>query len=311
MPRLVRCRTSRLDLDHGLGIDAGERLVEQHVVRTAGERAGDLDPPALAAGERDRRRLAMARDAEFLEQRVEVGLAPAPVRLHHLEHRADIVLDVEAAEDRGFLRQIADPEPRALIHRKVGDVVAVELDLAAIGLDQPGDHVERGGLAGAVRPEQADRLAAPHVEAHVLDDLAAAIALFDAMGGEIAVGVVARRPLGLRAAPPARLCPRGAFGPGGGCGPRAGEHRRAAQERPADRSAERPEVDVPAAVRGFSFPPRQATVSEHRQDIEHACLEAADSTVFVRYELETLPDSNKSPPYQHADAVGPGLPQGR
>ena len=36
-----------------------------------------------------------------------------------LEHRADILLDGEAAKDRGFLRQIADAEPRALIHRQL------------------------------------------------------------------------------------------------------------------------------------------------------------------------------------------------
>ena len=67
----------------------------------------------------------------------------------------------------------------------VRDVVAVELDAAAVGLDQPGDHVEHRGLAGAVRPEQADRLAAPHVEARALHHLAAAEALLHRMGGEI------------------------------------------------------------------------------------------------------------------------------
>src|SRR5262249_41825305 len=65
-----------------------------------------------------------------------------------------------AAEDRGLLRQIADAEPGAPIHRQLGDVGAVEIDLADIGRDQAGDDVEAGGLAGAVRAEQSDRLAA-------------------------------------------------------------------------------------------------------------------------------------------------------
>ena len=69
---------------------------------------------------------------ELLEQRVEVGLAAAAVGLHHLEHRADIVLDIEAAEDRRFLRQIADAEAGALVHRQMRDVVAVEFDDAAV-----------------------------------------------------------------------------------------------------------------------------------------------------------------------------------
>ena len=53
------------------------------------------------------------------------------------EHRADILFDREAAKDRGFLRQIADAEPGALIHRQLGDVVAVELDAPRSALIRP------------------------------------------------------------------------------------------------------------------------------------------------------------------------------
>ena len=86
---------------------------------------------------RDRRRLAQARDVEFLEQRFQHRLARLAVGLGDLEHRADVVLDIEAAEDRGFLRQIADAEPRPLEHRQPGDVVAVEFDLPLSGLTRP------------------------------------------------------------------------------------------------------------------------------------------------------------------------------
>ena len=92
----------------------------------------------------------MTRDLEFVQQRIEIGLAATAVRLHNLENRADIVFHIEPAKDRCFLRQIADAEPRALIHRKVSDLVSVEFDMAAISLDQPGNHVERRGLTGTV-----------------------------------------------------------------------------------------------------------------------------------------------------------------
>ena len=92
------------------------------------------------------------------------------VGLDHLEDGADVLLDGHAAEDRGFLRQVADAEAGAAVHRHAGDVVAVELDGAVVGLDQAGDHVEDRGLAGAVRAEQADRLAARHREAGIVDD---------------------------------------------------------------------------------------------------------------------------------------------
>ena len=47
--------------------------------------------------------------------------------------------------------------------------------------DQAGDHVEDGGLAGAVGAEQADGLAGAHVQARVLHHGAAAIALLQAL----------------------------------------------------------------------------------------------------------------------------------
>jgi hypothetical protein len=57
----------------------------------------------------------------------------------------------------------------------VGDVVAVEADHAAIGGDEAGDHVENGGLAGAIGAEQADRLAVAQLQSGVLHDGPAAI----------------------------------------------------------------------------------------------------------------------------------------
>ena len=70
--------------------------------------------------------------------------------------------------------------------------MAVQFDHALVGFDQAGDHVEDGRLAGAVRPEQADRLAAPHRKADVLHHRAAAIALAEVMHGENALTAAVR-----------------------------------------------------------------------------------------------------------------------
>src|SRR5690606_15590011 len=75
----------------------------------------------------------------------------------------------------------------ALIHRQRGHVIAVELDAAAVGGDQPGDHVEYRGLARPVRPEQSHRLAAAHVKRDVADHHSPAEAFLDAMRREIAL----------------------------------------------------------------------------------------------------------------------------
>ena len=70
------------------------------------------------------------RDVELLEQRIEVALAQLPVGLDDLEHGADVVLDRQPAEDRRLLRQVADAEARAPIHRQMRHVEAVDLDAA-------------------------------------------------------------------------------------------------------------------------------------------------------------------------------------
>ena len=108
-------------------VDAGQRLVEQDEVRAASPGRGRSRPrrrsPPDSASAGARRRWAMR---EFGQQRVEHLLAPVAHRLDHLEHGADIVLDAQAAEDRGLLRQVADAEPGAAVHRQIGDVVAVQ-----------------------------------------------------------------------------------------------------------------------------------------------------------------------------------------
>src|SRR6516165_2540679 len=109
-------------------------------------------------------------------------MSPAPgVRLDDLQHRADVFLDGEAAENRSFLRQIADTQPRALIHGQLGHIAAVEFDAALIGFDEAGDHVKHSGFTGAVRAQKPDSLAFAHVKAHASDHFAADKGLGDAM----------------------------------------------------------------------------------------------------------------------------------
>ena len=108
------------------------------------------------------------RDVEFFEQRVEVGLAQIAVWLDDLQDGADVVFHRQSPKDRCLLRQVADAETRALVHREMRHVEAVDLDRPGIGADQPGNHVEDGGLAGAVRSEQADRLAAAERQRYIL-----------------------------------------------------------------------------------------------------------------------------------------------
>ena len=71
-------------------------------------------PPDSAIAGAARRR----GQAEFVEQLLEPLAARVAVGLDHLEHRQDVLLDGQPAEDRGFLRQIAEAEDRAAVHRQ-------------------------------------------------------------------------------------------------------------------------------------------------------------------------------------------------
>ena len=150
------------------------------------------------------------RDVEFLEQRIEAALALLAALFDHFEHGADVVFDRQAAEDRGFLRQIADAEAGAAVHRHRRHVETVDLDLALVDRHQPGDHVEAGGLAGAVGAEQSDRLAGADAERHAVHHLSALVALGQAVGDQGALELVGigtqrrRRRLRLRPARHAR-----------------------------------------------------------------------------------------------------------
>ena len=117
------------------------------------------------------------------------------LRLDQLQHRHDVLLDRQPAEDRGFLRQVADAEARAPVHGQPRHVAAVERDLAGVRRHQAGDHVEHGGLAGAVGTEQAHRLAAPGGQADALHHHAAAVALLHVDGGQPALAAVGHRRL--------------------------------------------------------------------------------------------------------------------
>jgi len=55
--------------------------------------------------------------------------------------------------------------------------VVVERDPAAVGRHQADDHVEAGGLAGAIGAEQPDHFTAMDLHRHVVHDGATAIAL--------------------------------------------------------------------------------------------------------------------------------------
>src|SRR5918992_5596198 len=87
-----------LDVEHRDRVDAGEGLVEQDERGPGAERAGDLEPPPLAARERDRRVLAQMRDVQILQELGEARLDLVGGEPLQLEDRLHVLLDREAPE---------------------------------------------------------------------------------------------------------------------------------------------------------------------------------------------------------------------
>ncbi len=145
----------------GERIEGAERLVEQHHARLSRERTGDADALLLAAGElggpavADERRI----ELDHLEQLVDT-LPAMRSRVPAEQRRSDrdVLRDGHVREEADLLEDVADLAPQHVgLHG--GGVFAVEQHAARRRLDEPVDHLERGGLAGARAAQQHQQLA--------------------------------------------------------------------------------------------------------------------------------------------------------
>ncbi len=164
-------------------VDAGKRFVQQDELGRGGQCASNFHTTTLATGQAHAKVVANVVDVELLQQVFQLRATAIPVKLlASLQDRHDVVGDREFAEDRRFLRKIADTGAGATVHRLVADVQIVNQHAALVRLNQADDHVETGGLAGTVGAEQADDLAAVNRQADIAHDLTAFIGLGQMLG---------------------------------------------------------------------------------------------------------------------------------
>jgi hypothetical protein len=76
-----------------------------------------------------------------------------------------IVQDRHLREQLAVLERAREPEPRDLVRRAAGDVVAAQADRALAAVDAA-HAIEHAGLAGAVRADEREQLAGLHRERH-------------------------------------------------------------------------------------------------------------------------------------------------
>ena len=112
------------------------------------------------------------RDVELIEEFLVFVLLLRLGEVRRLENGHDVLFDRELAEDGRFLREVADAERSALVHRHLADVHIREVHLAGRRALEAHDHVERRRLARTVRPEQPDDLPLLHAQGDAVHDRA-------------------------------------------------------------------------------------------------------------------------------------------
>ncbi len=164
-----------------VGAEAREGLVEEQQLRPGGEGHRQLHLLLVPVGQVAD--LLVARPVEVKEpQQLERALVghsiidrgaprehdvertPPPVRVR-AEH--DIVEGGERGEQRGDLEGTGQSEPDDGVGGATGDRRTLEDDTATARCNDTGDEIEHGGLAGAVRADQAEQLAAVDIEPEV------------------------------------------------------------------------------------------------------------------------------------------------
>src|SRR5439155_21494006 len=146
------------------------------------ERAPDLQAPPQADRQVSGRRVGVGAEGEEVEDRpcLFLGLAlledggrqPEEVADHPapregVERDEEVVEGAELLEQLEILEGARDLEPCPLVRFEVPEVAALVADVALVAREDAGDAVEHGGLAGAVRADQAEDLALEEVEGDV------------------------------------------------------------------------------------------------------------------------------------------------
>ena len=172
MPRAARaCSSSQKS--RRAGVDARGRLVEQEQLGLMQHAGGEREALLPAAGERSGELRGAAAEAQAFDRPVDGGAA-----LRHAVDAGDeveVLADREVLPEREALRHVADaPLDLAAL---LDDVVAEAGAGAGVGRQQPAYDADRGRLAAAVGPEEAEDLAAPDLQRQVVDDMLVAEAL--------------------------------------------------------------------------------------------------------------------------------------
>ncbi len=154
-------------------VEAGRRLVEEQQLGVADQGKRDVQPPLLTARHPQYTRFGLLRQPHLLDRLIDVP-RPRVVPGEQLERLAHRELGVHPA----LLQDDADA--LAPLAGRMRGVLAEDRDLARRALAIALEHLDRRGLAGAVRAQEGEDLAPLDGQVQATDGLEVAIGLAQA-----------------------------------------------------------------------------------------------------------------------------------
>jgi hypothetical protein len=148
-------------------VEPGGRLVEEYHRRALYQRGGHVEAAAHPAGVGPHRPVGGAGELEALQQFVGPLPRLAAGQLREAPGQPEVLTAGQVGIDRRILAGEADPVADAV---GVADhVVAEDLRVPAVGWEDGCQDPDRGGLAGAVGPEQPEHGTGRHLEVDAVE----------------------------------------------------------------------------------------------------------------------------------------------
>src|SRR3954468_9488232 len=180
LPGAVEVREDPPEIDPGLRVDAGGRLVEEQHLRRVHQRAGQHQPLRETTREAEDHRVGPLGERELLEQVVGARSSAGAGNAEEAAVVVEVLPDRERPVERVRLRDHAD---LALHVGGVPPHVEAGDERTSSGRDhRGGQHPDRGRLARAVGAEEPEELAAPHLEVEPVGGYEGAVPVVELVG---------------------------------------------------------------------------------------------------------------------------------
>ena len=169
-----------------LGVEVGQRLVEQEQLRATDQRPADGDPLLLATRGRGGLSAQRVADAEEFGSLLHPAVDLPPLDPGLAQGIGQVLADAEMRVEGEGLEDHRHPAP---LNGSVGDITTGEPDPPGVQLLQPRDRAQRGGLPRRAGPKESHELPRLHGKRNPVQGLDLAVVLDEAIEPEVGHGV--------------------------------------------------------------------------------------------------------------------------